>query len=62
MQQVEGGQAHGLDPTAGRWLLLIVGGPGPTEVDVFVKALCCAMTVFVLVGALGIAVRRRRGR
>ncbi|RZU54282.1 hypothetical protein EV385_6230 [Krasilnikovia cinnamomea] len=28
----------------------------------FAKAVCCVMTVFVLVGALGIALRRRRGR
>jgi MYXO-CTERM domain-containing protein len=29
---------------------------------VFIKALCCSMMVFVLLGAAGIAMRRRRGR
>jgi preprotein translocase subunit Sss1 len=28
----------------------------------FIKALCCAAVVFVAIGALGMAVRRRRGR
>jgi hypothetical protein len=29
---------------------------------VFIKALCCSMMVFVLLGAAGIAMRHRRGR
>jgi preprotein translocase subunit Sss1 len=28
----------------------------------FIKALCCAAVVFVAIGALGMALRRRRGR
>jgi hypothetical protein len=28
----------------------------------FIKALCCAAVVFVAIGALGTALRRRRGR
>jgi hypothetical protein len=28
----------------------------------FIKALCCAAVVFVAIGALGIAMRRRRGK
>jgi len=31
-------------------------------VAVFIKALCCSMMVFVLLGAAGMAMRRRRGR
>jgi hypothetical protein len=29
---------------------------------VFTKALCCAVVVFILLGAAGIALRRKRGR
>jgi hypothetical protein len=29
---------------------------------VFIKALCCAMTVFVVIGWAGVWLRRNRGR
>jgi hypothetical protein len=28
----------------------------------FIKALCCAAVVFVIIGSLGISLRRRRGK
>jgi hypothetical protein len=49
VQQVEGGQAHELDPNE-------------REVPMFIKTLCCAAVVFVALAGCGIWLQRRRGR
>jgi hypothetical protein len=47
VQNIESGQTHGNDPNVR---------------PVFTKALCCSAVVFLIIGSLGIALRRRRGR
>ena len=49
VQQVEGGQAHGVDPNE-------------RVVQVFIKALCCAAVVFVVLALAGMWLQKRRGR
>jgi hypothetical protein len=52
VQEVEGGQTHG--PT--------LANHGKVWMLVFIKALCCAAMVFVVLAWAGIWLQRRRGR